>query len=352
MLFPVLRARVKLQARSDGGADVRAAWHGGGRKERSATVLLPADGFGTVRSAAPSLAFRGVIVGGMTGEERVRAEPWYPRYTEYTLDRDRVYKLPIAEALRDRTDDGCPPVLVEMLTRLQGQKVVYGPQASTTVGAAIKELSSEQIDSDFVAFGEHLVVKTASHEIQFEGSRFSIKLLEHLLRLQKAGVNPWFCSWFFYDSESGGIDSCYHFFVVGSDDNDDDGRIVLENATLLEHAFPESRLDGSLFVASDRPDPNAPPIWSGEEGRRQARVLFWYRKFLKETVTGQLIALHPDVDPELLDFLSRPLPTDTSTAASLDPAALSLLRQGFHEIRVLLWILVALGVLVLIRLWM
>ena len=91
----------------------------------------------------------------------------------------------------------------------------------------------------------------------------------------------------------------------------------------------------------------------------EANNLFWYRKFWNETRTGQLMGLGSD-EPQLSGFLrssARGEPeatssSDSAVASPADAATVWLLRAVLREMRVLRWILIIVGILLLIRLWL
>jgi hypothetical protein len=193
------------------------------------------------------------------------------RPVEYTLS-DSVWKLPIDRLVSSPSSEG--------VTR-----------TPTTVGDAFKPFNGSY-GKEGEPFSEiesnspmgWLTVKTPSGEKRFCGSPFSVELLEALLRLRKAGNNPFLASWFYYDEDHLTDDRVarYAFFVVCK------GKIVEECISFTDST--DSGFDPAIFSANDE----LPPVWTDEYDWCEAWTSFWYRNFYTETRTGQLIVLRPD----------------------------------------------------------
>ncbi len=204
--------------------------------------------------------------------------------TAYTLDGDRIWKLPIDRVTENPTGEDSPvtrtPTTVgDAFKPFNGWWREEGEQFVQVEGEPIVEIEGG---------GGEVTVKTSSGEERFLGSAFSARVLEVLLRLRKAGTNPFVASWFFFDSDRAYMDGTdsYKFFVVYH------GKIVEEYANFSDS--PDNGFDPKIFSTYDRAD-----RFTFHEGdMREAWVSFWYRKFYTETGTGQLMVLRPD-EPEL-----------------------------------------------------
>jgi hypothetical protein len=118
---------------------------------------------------------------------------------------------------------------------------------------------------------------------------FNCHLLKTLVDLRSANVNPFYATWFWYGASDmmEEPNTAYTFFVVHGD------KIVNERVTLFD--APDSGFDPTVF---DDGGDNGREIWSDDDGWRIARLRFWYRKFYRETPTGQLMVLRSD-EPRL-----------------------------------------------------
>jgi hypothetical protein len=231
------------------------------------------------------------------------------RPTAYTLDAQRVWNLPLTRVKRTSSGEkeAAPVTLGEVLDSLAGQQI-----------GEINPLAQTRVITD-------------TGEVVFDGAPFNCKMLEVLFELRRDGANGFEADWFWYDSDSVTDDphESYSFFVV---DND---RIVKERISFSD--YHGSEFDPSLFKV----DNESCPIWSGDEGRREGSIRFWYRKFYRETRAGQLMVLRSD-EPELYHYPEGRWRPDL---------ALGFLQDRLSKIYSLLWILVLLALLALILLW-
>jgi hypothetical protein len=162
-----------------------------------------------------------------------------------------------------------------------GQGVKNGTEM--TIGEAITDLRDR---SDVVidqSFGM-LNVKTSAGEFGFAGPSFNVDLLSLLLSFHKEGLEPFSSRWFWYDSDSVTDDphESYSFFVVSGD------RIVRERVALSD--YHGNGFNPDVFVAPD----HSKRIWFRDPDWEEAWTRLWYRKFYRETRTGQLMVLRPD----------------------------------------------------------
>ncbi|TAM80881.1 MAG: hypothetical protein EPN47_13425 [Acidobacteria bacterium] len=178
-----------------------------------------------------------------------------------------------------------------------------------------------------------LTVESPSGQERFCGSGFSVELLEALLRLGKASVNPFEASLFFYDSDSSTHDPAdkYDFFVVRDD------RIVQEAVRFSDSRH--SGFDPSIFSAPDEDD----PFSIRENAKFEAWLSYWYRKFYTETRTGQLMVFRPD-EPPLYFY-----PDGRWRWGSI--SAVARLEQKLRNVSYLLVALVVIALLSLIHWW-
>lgn len=229
------------------------------------------------------------------------------RPAEYKLS-DLVWKLPIYETLvNDPSSEGVtrtPTTVGEAFKTFNGSGRMEGERFIPGEGVPILEIESpapmlgglvnvitasgDEREIDMGPEGYGLTVESSRGKHCFSGTEFSVELLGALLRLRKAGNNPFQASWFPYDSDSATKDpSDYYVFFVVCGDKIVDERIVLSDS--LHNGF-----DPAIFSAGD----DGEPLWFAEEGWQEARVAMWYRRFYAETRTGQLMVLRPDL-PEL-----------------------------------------------------
>lgn len=233
------------------------------------------------------------------------------RFTEYGLLWDKVEKLPLKVK---RTADGKTEVFDSTLGE------IYARLADVRV----------ELDEPFNGF----TVKTQTEELHVGGPGFNVQLLHVLLELRNEKVHPLSTRWFWYDHNSCLTDphELYTFFIAGYD------KIVREHVTFSD--YHNNGFDPRVFDSFD-----SEPTWSNEEDARKAQDLFWYRKFLRETQRGQIMALRAD-KPEFRNFTDQTHRLETGTTALLGKSVGLL-----NRIHALLWVLVAIGALALIHFW-
>jgi hypothetical protein len=225
---------------------------------------------------------------------------------------------------------------IQKVCRLGLLKVEHTPegQEKTTpfeLGDALRSVFNLKIHEVEAWLGP-IKVTTDAGEFQFEGPRFSRDVLEALLDLRKDGVNGFEALWFWYDHDwvTDMPQDSYSFFVVHND------KIVRERVVFSDGR--ESGFDPSVFKAGD----DSPPIWRHHPDWEEARTRFWYRKFYKETKTGQLMVLRED-EPELFYY---------PEARSRSDVGWDLLNQQLTRISSVLWVMVILiAILAVILLW-
>jgi len=250
----------------------------------------------------------------------------------YTLGQG-VWKLPIDRLVMDHSGEG--DAVTRMPTTVGDTFKLYNgwlrEEDGRTIKVEGKPIGEIESDSGLGEEGEGIIsvltVKTSSGVERYSGSGFSVELLETLLRLRKAGTNPFTASWFFFDADHvrDDLHARYTFFVVQGD------KIVEEHVSFSD--YPGNGFDPAVLSTGDE----YPPIWLGEEGRHEALVRLWYRKFYAETRTGQLMVLNPD-KPDLYFY-----PEGRFTSARLEGV--------LEKTNSLLWALLVIGLLILIRLF-
>jgi hypothetical protein len=229
------------------------------------------------------------------------------QFAEYHLDSEKILNLRLAE---ERVNNG------------QLEKV------PTTVGEVYHSLVGKEFEIEGCT-GEILHIARDDEEVVFTGSGFTCSMLCELLRLHQKGAFPVYDRWFWFDTEVdqnwGESETRFHrFFVVHYDIAPPySGRIICDRAVFEDSAH--SGFDPTVFSPHVYDDPFD-----------EARDKFWYRKFYTETQMGQLMVLRKD-EPTLYGY-------ERKTGTELVVARLK-------KVQALLWVLVAIGCLILIRLW-
>jgi hypothetical protein len=221
-----------------------------------------------------------------TGQAEIKWPNFRP--VEYSLNSDVIFKIPINE-LRPSSDGGdlstTPTTVGDAFKLFNGWLRKEGEEYVEIKGEPISEIT-------YLIRGG-LVLKTASGEKRFAGTRFAVQLLYLLLSLRKDGTNPYAARWFFYDKDYTirDVGESFTFFVVC------DGKIVHEKISFSWYPYPaEERFD--LTTIFNNQLEKSGPIWRNDQDWDAAEKLFWYRKFYTETKTGQLTLLRPD-QPEI-----------------------------------------------------
>jgi hypothetical protein len=178
---------------------------------------------------------------------------------------------------------------------------------------------------------DKLVTQDASLKVVINGPSFNRDILKTMLKLRSEGINPSGTVWYYFDH-----DSCldypqevYSFFVVAND------KIARERVAFSDD--PTNGFDPTIFETHDYkylPFGDMPD-WDKADTR------YWYRKFYRETRTGQLMALRPG-KPRLFFY--------EHTGPDL-MSALGALNQSLVRIKLLLWVLVIVSVVSLVIHW-
>jgi len=191
---------------------------------------------------------------------------------EYSLDTNRVLELPLVSRPATGTEAADVP---------------------TTVGGVLRNAVDRQFKTvtPGVLEGHTVTLPTDAGDIVLPCSPFCSRLVSMLLEFRSEGVNPFDTSWFWFDSDSVTDDphERYAFFVVHG------GKIIREQLSFSDHS--ESGFDPRILVTEEDSD----PIWFSEKGWNDARLRYWYRKFYRETATGQMMVLRSD-EPDLFHY--------------------------------------------------
>ena len=231
------------------------------------------------------------------------------KLARYSLDAHKVAALSITERRQvDGRQQDTPTTLEELFGRLRDKKV---------------EIEEEFLSTKLTVNNEQLL---------FAEPSFSQHLLMEILRLRHEGIEPFDSEWYFFDH-----DSCreepldnYSFFVVFKD------KIVRERVAFSD--YHGSGFDPDVFRTDDFSD----AIWFNDRAWAEARVRLCYKRFYSETKIGQLMLLRND-SPEVFDA--------RNSIASPEHLLLANLFAHVRKIQAALWVLIALAVLTLFRLW-
>lgn len=193
---------------------------------------------------------------------------------EYNLDAKGVLELP----LLSRPATGTEPADVP-----------------TTVGGLLKNAVDRQVKTVTPGVLDGHTVKLATEAgdtvLLCPCSPFCGQLVSMFLEFRSESVNPFATSWYWFDSDSVTDDphERHAFFVVHHD------KIIREQVSFSDHSG--SGFDPRSFVT----DVDSAPIWFSEKGWSDARLRYWYRKFYRDTATGQMMVLRSD-EPDLFHF--------------------------------------------------
>lgn len=114
-----------------------------------------------------------------------------------------------------------------------------------------------------------------------------------LVSLMRQHINPYSVTWFYYDRDySRDADECLCFFAVHQD------KIVNDSWSFNS--------EEPLILKQQSKDHE--PIWNSHEYFQKALPAYWYRRFYRETLTGQLMVLRSD-EPVLYFYNRPPLPS-------------------------------------------
>ena len=203
-------------------------------------------------------------------------------------------------------------------------------EVTTTLGDVLRKLANEQFEIEPSSMG--IAVKVGTEKLGFHRPSFAASLLAELIRFGKEEISPFDSAWFWYDDDSCRNDphEMYSFFVVYRD------RIVRESVSFSD--YHGSGFDPDIFQSSKASD----SIWFNDQAWQGATTRYWYRKFYTETRTGQLMLLRDD-NPKIYDYQTRPGADMTALFQNV-PTLL-------NKIRILLWVLIVMGAVVIFLLW-
>lgn len=145
-------------------------------------------------------------------------------------------------------------------------------------GATLRELDFMQVRSP-----ERDIYIIGANEVKVEGDRHELRILRELLELTCKSVKPGEATWFYYYND----DEKHLFFVLYA------GQIVDDCYSFLND-FPLVLGGGMGWEATDYG-------WYGTPGLEEAFERYWYRRFYKETLAGQLMVLSP-YEPTLYHY--------------------------------------------------
>jgi hypothetical protein len=255
------------------------------------------------------------------------------RFTAYSLHWGEVGNLP--------------------LTQKRG---VYGQEEEiqTTLGEIYKTVIKWP-QPEVQSYYQFLEITNDTELLRVAGLPFHRDMLMAWIELWNHKIHPFAADWFWYDRDSTSYDNAYQvpykFFVVY------EGKIARERLSFSGGV--KSGFDPSIFSLKEIPE----PFWLSSSARRDAEIRFWYRKFYTETREGQFMVLRDD-QPEIYESQYHrgpsavatlpPRPDNFENVLELSPQTASSennLKPLLRKIHILLWVLVALGGLILIRLW-
>jgi hypothetical protein len=230
-------------------------------------------------------------------------------FTAYGLDMDKVGALSVTQ-----------------------QRLANGKheETSTTLGDVFRKLANQQFEIEPSSMG--IGLKMGTEQLGFHKPIFAASLLAELIRFGKEEISPFDTLWFWYDNDTCRDDphELYSFFVVYDD------RIVRESLSFSD--YHGSGFDPDIF----QPSKGSDSVWFNDHAWQGANTRYWYRKFYTETRTGQLMLLRDD-NPKIYDYQTRP-GTDMTALFQNVPILL-------NKIRMLLWVLIFLGAVVVLLLW-
>ena len=195
---------------------------------------------------------------------------------QYLLDTTKVLGLPFARGNKNETNPS---------------EAVH-----TTLSDVLRETANWQIKNVETGFdfghsnGHQITISADPESMVLSSVAFNCQLMKTLVDFRLVSVDPFDVVWFWYAKAEVLDDphTSYAFFVVH------DNKIVNERVTFADaHGYG---FDPTVFHNDDTPE-----IWSDEKGWNDAQIRFWYRKFYRETMTGQLMVLRSD-EPELFHY--------------------------------------------------
>lgn len=202
--------------------------------------------------------------------------------TAHSLSDKLVWDLPV---------NGPPPGQDRnnsvQITLGQAFKEVLNRGQSYDPATASRILSLE-LESALLSSDPKLKITTASDLYVYGGARFNLQLLKAILSLHQRGYESSGSQWFWFASDSSadyGIErDVYSFFVVTR------GEMALEEVHFTgeeSHGFNKDVFEPPVRDHRGR-------FWMHDADREEAWIEYWYRKFYRETLTGQLMVLRPD----------------------------------------------------------
>ena len=136
-----------------------------------------------------------------------------------------------------------------------------------------------------------LSIQIGKKEILLGGPNFSLEIMGLICNLLRESRTLDRCALYWYDSDWVKTDphESYHFFIVYENSIIDESRRFSRhsNSGFVPNAF-------QLVSEDDNP-------WNHAGDWREAENRYWYRKFYRETMTGQLMVLRPD-EPQLFYY--------------------------------------------------
>jgi hypothetical protein len=219
--------------------------------------------------------------------------------------------------------DGFRPVvysLSELALRLPLTQTRRDGDQQLEDDTSIEKLLESLEGRDFQVEDETVAIRITSEmgSLRLKGPTFNCRLASAILELFKNGIKPFASRWFWYDTDESDTDpqTRYKFFVVHED------RIVRESVSFSDYSG--SGFDPTVFDSGDgSDDSNWDLAWAA----------YWYRRFYRETLIGQLMVLRPDL-PVIHHYPEgRSWHKLTAPVASIDP---------LKQIRFLLWVAIAL----------
>jgi hypothetical protein len=189
---------------------------------------------------------------------------------QYLLDRTKVLSLPF--------------------TRVKTSGSKWIEAGDMTLGSVLLEGANRHIRTMEQLIKNSIATPDDAEDIVVASVAFNCRLLETLLSFRSRDIDAFNATWFWYDSATcldTPLDS-YSFFVVHNK------TIVNEQVKFSDsHSYG---FDPTVLTAGDTSE-----IWSNDKGWDDAVTRFWYRKFYRETMTGQLMVLRSD-EPDLFHY--------------------------------------------------
>jgi hypothetical protein len=179
--------------------------------------------------------------------------------------------------------DGFRPVvysLSELALRLPLTQTRRDGDQQLEDDTSIEKLLESLEGRDFQVEDETVAIRITSEmgSLRLKGPTFNCRLASAILELFKNGIKPFASRWFWYDTDESDTDpqTRYKFFVVHED------RIVRESVSFSDYSG--SGFDPTVFDSGDgSDDSNWDLAWAA----------YWYRRFYRETLIGQLMVLRP-----------------------------------------------------------